>query len=393
VTWTDRRLALAGLGFAALALRLQLTGIGPLLPAIQSDLGISHTVAGLLPAIPVICMGLFAPPAPHLARRLGTRIGIAVCLAGIVAFGFARAAVPGAALVVALTVPIGIAMGLAGTLLPMAVKERFSERAVVATGVYAVGLVMGSAIAAAAAVPFADAFGGWRGSLAAFSVLAAALLATWLLSTRGTPGHVRALERPPQLPWRSGIGWALALVYGLDSLVFYGLASWLPAAYVERGWSEASAGGLVAVMQFANLPALLVVPFLAERHGSRRSFLLAGAGLLVVATLGFVLVPGAGYVWATLAGAALGMLFPIVLALPLDLAREPGEVGSLAALMLGGGYVIAAAAPLALGAVRDATGSFTTSLWLLAGISAALVVSCLPFSRRRLARGAVPAAP
>lgn len=385
MTRTDRRLALAGLGFAALALRLQLTGIGPLLPAIQADLGISHTVAGLLPAIPVICMGLFAPPAPYLERRLGTRIGIAACLAGIVAFGFARAAVPGAVLVVALTVPIGIAMGLAGTLLPIAVKERFSERAVVATGVYAVGLVMGSAIAAAAAVPFAGALGGWRGSLTAFSVLAAALLAIWLLLTRGLPVHVRAPERPPRLPWRSGIGWALALVYGLDSLVFYGLASWLPAAYVERGWSDASAGGLVAAMQVANLPALLVVPFLAERRGSRRTFLLVGAGLLLAATLGFVLAPAAGYLWAILAGAALGMLFPIVLALPLDLAHEPGEVGSLAALMLGGGYVIAAAAPLALGAVRDATGSFETALWLLAGVSAALVVSCLPFSRRRLA--------
>ncbi len=135
-------------------------------------------------------MGLFAPPAPYLARRLGTRIGIAACVAGIAAFGLARAAVPGTLLVVLLTVPIGIAMGVAGTLLPMAVKERFSDRAVVATGV----------------------------------------------------------------------------------------------------------------------------------------------------------------------------------------------------------YVIAAAAPLALGAVRDATGSFDTALWLLAGISAALVVSCLPFSRRRLARGMVPAA-
>ncbi len=49
MTTSDRRLALAGLGFAALALRLQLTGIGPLLPAIQSDLGVSHAVAACCP--------------------------------------------------------------------------------------------------------------------------------------------------------------------------------------------------------------------------------------------------------------------------------------------------------------------------------------------------------
>ena len=38
-----------------------------------------------------------------------------------------------------------------------------------------------------------------------------------------------------------------------------------------------------------------------------------------------------------------------------------------------------------LGAARDATGSFTLALWLLVGLSALLVLACLPFSRRRLA--------
>jgi MFS transporter, CP family, cyanate transporter len=60
---------LAGLFLAALALRPQVVGIGPLLPSIRDDLGLSHAVAGLLGTIPVLCMGLFALPAGRLARR------------------------------------------------------------------------------------------------------------------------------------------------------------------------------------------------------------------------------------------------------------------------------------------------------------------------------------
>src|SRR4029079_6651972 len=136
----------------------------------------SHAVAGLLPAIPIVCMGVFAPPAPYLARHVGTRTGLALCLAVIAAFGFGRAAAPGTALVIALTVPIGVGMGFAGTLLPIAVKEQFARRPVLSTGVYAPGSACGSASAAATAVPLADALGGWRGALAAFSAFAAALV-------------------------------------------------------------------------------------------------------------------------------------------------------------------------------------------------------------------------
>ena len=52
---------------AAVALRPQLVGIGPLLPLIQNDLDITHAVAGLLGTIPILCMGLFAPPAPFVS--------------------------------------------------------------------------------------------------------------------------------------------------------------------------------------------------------------------------------------------------------------------------------------------------------------------------------------
>src|SRR4051794_41711649 len=100
-------------------------------------------------------MGLFAPPAPFLVARAGSRLAVTAAVLGVAAFGIVRAVAPGAAGVVLLTVPVGIGMGLAGAMLPVAVKERFADRPGFATGVYTGGMTVGSAVAAAAAVPLA----------------------------------------------------------------------------------------------------------------------------------------------------------------------------------------------------------------------------------------------
>jgi len=88
---------LAGLLLASIGLRPQLTAVGPLLPQLQEDLGLSHTEAGLLGTIPVLCMGLFALPTPFFVNRLGTRGVFGWSLAVIAAAGLARAASPDAA--------------------------------------------------------------------------------------------------------------------------------------------------------------------------------------------------------------------------------------------------------------------------------------------------------
>lgn len=382
---TSRRLALlASLFVAALALRPQLVGVGPLIPEIQDDLDVSHAVAGLLGAIPVLCMGLFAPPAAFLADRVGPRHAVTLCLAGIAAFGLARAVAPGIAGVLALTVGLSVGLGVAQAVMPVAVKEDFPHRPAFATGVYAFGINLGSALSAALAVPIATAAGGWRWALAAFSLVTAALVVVWLLLTRRAPTHVRSRHGPPRLPWDSGLAWLLAGIFGLMAVTYYGMNAWLPDVYVERGWAKGDAGALLAALNISALATTLLVPWLADRRGSRRRYLVSLAGVILVALLGVTLVPGAAWAWAVLAGVGFGGLFPIVLTLPLDAAERPADVGALAALMLFGGYAIGALAPLALGAARDATGAFTATLWVLVVAGVAQVVLCASVSRERL---------
>lgn len=374
---------LAALFVASLALRPQLVGVGPLLPAIEADLGVSHAVAGLLSTIPVMCMAAFAPAAAPLMAWASLRTAIAACVFGVAAFGLARAAAPGAVPVLALTVPVGVGLAVAGALLPVAVKARFAGRPAFATGVYTTGLSLGAALASALAVPAADAFGGWRGALAAFSIATVALAVGWLLLSGGTWTE-RSAARAPRLPFRRPVVWGIVAVFGLQSVIFYGFVSWMPEAFQERGWSAATAGALAAVFGIAALPAGLLVPWLADRGGSRRRWLTASAAVTVAGMLGLAAAPDAAFAWAAIAGAAIGAVFPLSLTLCLDIAREPADAGAAAALVLLGGYTLSALAPVGLGALRDVSGSFSPVLWTLFGAAVVLLASCLPLTAERL---------
>lgn len=376
-------LLLGALLLAAIALRPQLVGAGPLIPDIQDDLDVSHAVAGLVGTIPVLCMGVFAPLAGLVSARWGLRTAMAGCLLAIAAFGVGRAVAPGAALLLGLTLPIGIAMAVAGALLPVAVKQRFAHRPAFASGIGVAGINIGAAVSSAVAVPLAAATGGWRGALAAFSLATLAIWVGWLALSRGAWTE-RSGTRPPRLPIRRPVAWAIVLAFALPSAVYYALVAWIADVYQERGWSDEASGAVLAVMGIASVPAALVVPWLADRMGSRRQWMWFAAGCLALGTLGFAAIPGGAFAWAVSVGIALGTVFPICLTMCLDVAHGPGEAGAAAALMFLAGYPIAALGPLGAGALRDLSGSFDASLWALFGTTLLMAMILAPLTPARL---------
>ena len=327
-------------------------------------------------------MGLFAPVAAYLSARLGTRRAMTIGLALIGSFGVLRAVAPSAWLVVLLTWPVGMGMGIGNALAPLAVRETMPERPATGTGVYTTGIQMGSTLSAAVAVPLAGLLGGWRGALIAFSVVACAIAIAWAVLERGDEPHVRPAALVPRLPWRSRTAWLLVGTFAAMGSAYYGLNAWLPDAYGERGWSEQSAGVLLAGMNLTAIPASFVVPWLSDHYGGRRPWLGAMSIVFLAGGLGLVALPGAGYAWALLAGIAQGGMFALVMTLPLDLEERRDRVGALVAMMLGLGYTTAAISPFVLGGVRDLSGSFDAVLWVCVAF-----LGCLAVLVRLLPRG------
>ena len=368
---------------ASLALRPQILAVGPLLPLIRADLELPAGIAGLLTTIPVLCMGVFAPIGPQIAARLGPRTALAACLAVIAGAGLVRALAPGVPLILLATFVIGIAIGVSGTIPAIVVSQRISHAAVHGTSAYAAGIVAGSTAAAAVAVPLAID-GDWRLSLALISAALVVPLVAWLALLRPDPSARKLGARAVRLPWRSGTGWLLVALFGTQSILYYGIVSWLPNALVERGWPAATTGTLIALFNGIGLITTIGVPWAARRLGSRRSQLLLVASGALVGIIGVVLAPDLSFGWIVVLGLSLGAVFPLLLTLPVDVSESPGEAGSVAALMLLGGYVLASTGPVVLGFARDATGNFGASLWLLVGVAVVLLAMTSLLSPKRL---------
>ncbi|WP_117211907.1 MFS transporter, partial [Allorhizocola rhizosphaerae] len=178
-------LVLGGILLVALNLRAAITSLGALLPEVRGDLGLTPTVAGLVTMVPALSFAAFGTITPWLARRFTHAqilIGAMVMLAG----GQAARVITDSAAVFVITSTAALAgIAVANVLLPVVVREHFPHRAGLVTGVYTMSMTVGTTTAAAASVPIAHAFGGWRAGLGVWALTAALAALPWLVSRGG----------------------------------------------------------------------------------------------------------------------------------------------------------------------------------------------------------------
>jgi MFS transporter, CP family, cyanate transporter len=371
----------------ALNLRPTLAAVPPVLDAIQADLGLSAAGAGLLTALPVVCMGVFAPVGATLGRRVGREVAVACALALVAAGTLVRGLGASALILYGGTLVAGIGIAVGGALLPGVVKAWFPSRAGAVTGLYTAGLVSGAMVAAAATVPLIQALGaGWPAGIAVWGLPAAAALAAWLPVTRrlranagpATPGRVR-------LPWGSGVAWRVTLYMGSQSLLYYAALTWLSPLFVAAGWTAGRAGLLLGLFSFTQIFSALAVPALADRTGDHRPWIAACVGLATVMLAAFALAPTAApWLWAALLGLGVGGMFALALTLLVKLASSAAAAARLSGMALLVGYLLAATGPVLAGALYDVVGNYRVPFLVLAGIGVATLavgVSVRPSER------------
>ncbi|HEU4397734.1 MAG TPA: MFS transporter [Actinomycetota bacterium] len=362
----------------ALNLRPAIASVPPVLPDIQRDLGLSGAAAGALTALPVVCLGLFAPVAARLAGRFGVDRVVAWALVVLGAGTLARA-VGGAVGLFAATFLAGVGLAVGGALLPGIVKAHFpADRAATVTGLYTTGLAGGALLAAALTVPLRNLLGGsWAPALAVWALPAAAALAVWrqvaVPPGSGPPtGSGPAGEASPPRggsPWRSGLAWRVTLYTGLQSLLFYAALTWLAPLYQARGWSAERAGALLAVFSLTQLVATLGLPVLADRTGDRRPWIALSVSACTAGLLAVAVAPlAAPWLVAAVIGFGTGGQFAMALTLLVDAAADPAASRRLSGMAFLVGYLLAAAGPAAVGGLYDATGGFTAAFLGLTGI-------------------------
>lgn len=357
-----------------LNLRPALSSLAPVLTRVQQDTGLSPLAIGALTTLPVLCLGLFAPMAPWLAKRLGPERALAAGLV-LLAAGLLLRGIPLVAPLFIGTLMAGAAIGVAGTLLPALVKRELPAGADLMTGVYTMALCLGGALGAGLSIPLSDWLGAWHLGLASWSVLAVVALAAWLaLAPRrdetalpGGGGSMRSVLSQP-------LAWQLMFLMGLQSSLAYIVFGWLPTLLVARGYGEAEAGWMMGASVMVQLPAALAAPWLARLGRDQRPALLL---VLTLVASGFWLLLQAPsslrWLGVILLGLGQGGSFSLALTLIVLRSGNSRLAGKLSGLAQGGGYTLAAMGPLGVGVMLQldlGLGIITAVLIAICALSA-----------------------
>ena len=119
-------------------------------------------------------------------------------------------------------------------------------------------------------------------------------------------------------------------------------------------------------MTFVQIPVSLLVPRFAARARDQRRYIMISTPLTALGLVGVLIAPTTlPYLWAMIIGVGLGSSFAIGLLLFVLRGRTAADTAELSAMAQTFGYLLAATGPLLLGAVHDATGSWSPPLALL----------------------------
>ncbi|MFL6873572.1 CynX/NimT family MFS transporter [Pseudomonas marginalis] len=376
-------LLLLGLILVALNLRPALSSVAPLLADVSSSLGLSAAKAGLLTTLPVLCLGLFAPTAPILARRFGAErvvLGILLTLAaGIIlrsAFGevglFAGSLIAGASI------------GIIGVLLPGLIKRDFARQAGAMTGVYTMALCLGAALAAGATVPLSHYFGDrWTIGLGFWILPALAAALFWLPqvgrkhATHQVAYRVKGLLRDP-------LAWQVTLYMGLQSSLSYIVFGWLPSILIGRGLSATEAGLALSGSIIVQLLSSLAAPWLATRGKDQRVAIVVVMLLTLGGLFGCLYAPLDGlWGWSIVLGLGQGGTFSLALTLIVLRSRDAHVAANLSSMAQGIGYTLASLGPLAVGLLHDWTGGWAATGWIFALLGVGAITAGLGAGRAR----------
>ena len=354
----------------ALALPPPFTAVAPLLERIQNDLGVSGSFSGVLTTLPVVCLGAFAFIAPRLRQRFGDERVLLGCLV-VLLIGNSLRAFGDIWTLLAGTVVVGAGIAVANVAVPGLIKRDFPHTVPVVTAVYTMCLTLGGAIAAAAVVPIGHALGSeWRAPL---GLLAVPVLVALVISLVAVRGSAVAAPKPvsPGILLRTPLAWHLTLFMGLQSSLAYIVFGWLPTMLQSRGMSPELAGLALGVQAAIQAAGSMSIPVLCRRLRDQRPIIVVLSVMLMAGFSGILLGPTA-LLWPAVAvlGLAQGAAFGLALTLLGLRSPDSDSTTALSGMAQGGGYLIAAAGPLLIGLLHDASDAWILPLVLILACSA-----------------------
>tara|TARA_S200000501_G_scaffold207248_1_gene194790 strand:- start:582 stop:1811 length:1230 start_codon:yes stop_codon:yes gene_type:complete len=378
---------LAGVWLAYYCFGLTIVSLAPLVAEISTDLGLTRSQMGVvLGAWQLVYIGS-AIPLGFLLDRTGARRGLMFAFIMIAVSVVLRSQADGYGSLFLAVAVFGLGGPLVSVGAPKTISFWFEGRGRgMAMGIYmtapALGSMTGLSLTNGFFMPLMD--GDWRAVILLYAgFIVASSLVWWLITAH--PGY--KLEEYQYTPDPSGSRKknfqrllripAFQIVLAMSVGIFFcnhGMNNWLPEILRSKGMDATTAGYMASIPIVFTVLSSLAIPRLAVPK--RRVWIL---GLLFIGFgVSSIMLQANDSLWLTLALIAQGIARGSAMTLSILILLDIPGVGSERAGVAGGMFFSAAeiggvGGPVLIGVVSDLSGDFSASLYMLTGMSVALI--------------------
>ncbi|MBD8027344.1 MFS transporter [Ureibacillus sp. Re31] len=363
-TTTTTILFVVAIIFFASTLRTPLTGVGPIISFIRDSLGISNVLAGFLTTIPLLAFAIVSPFVPRISRKFGMEWTLFYSII-LLTIGIILRSIGSTSLLIIGTILIGVAISFGNVLFPSFFKMKFPFHIGLLTGIYTVSMNISAAVALGISNPIAsNSSFGWQGALAIPIILTLITLITWIPLLRGEKVNLNNISKNNTTKnetklWKSPLAWAIAVSMGLQSLIFYCSAAWLPEILISQGFSADKAGWMTSVMQMSQIPMTFLIPIIAEKLRTQRPIVILFTSFYIFGFTGvFFELTDFTVLWMILIGLGGGASFGTVVMLFTLRTKTAYAAAQISGFAQSVGYLLAAAGPVLFGYLHDTANSW-----------------------------------
>lgn len=366
-SWSRTNILLfVGVILISFNLRPGMTSVGAIVGLIQTDLGMTHTQMGILTTLPLIAFSTASLFTSRLTHRVGMEWSLMI---GVVMIGLGTVlrGMGGIPLLYGATIVMGAGIAICNVALIPLIKSRLAHRAATVTAAYTLFMSLTAAFGSGVTAPMAIDWNlGWRGALMIWGALALITIPVWMLQLNGryAPKNQGRANNDHRLNiWKYRRAWNITVFMGLQSFIFYVLASWGPEILIDKGFTIEESGWALFYMQIVSLPAVYFTPILADKPGNLSKMVVA---MCVFFFLGFFMLLGQEkwmmYAALTIIAQSSGASISLAYYLINEATEESSITVRLSGMAQSFGYYIAAAGPVLVGWMFDLVRNWNTIL-------------------------------
>lgn len=364
-------------------MRLPITAIPPLLKPLQEATGMSTGELGWLTTIPLLAFAVISPLLSKIGSKFGNERIIFLFIILIVLGSLFRTNFNALALMLG-TALIGLGIDAGNVLLPAVIKKKMLSKPMVGMATYTTSMITMGAIGTGAAGLIAATF-SLKIAMWCLVLVGIISLIGWspqVLSNNqvidNQQTNLKEDYKVHKSVWKTKLGWLITIFFGLQSLLYYSLLTWLPAIFGSIGYSNLQSGTFVTILQIASLPWAFVVPLAVEKYKNANV-------LVVILGIGFafgslgILFPIKNILWISMLsimiGIATGIAFNLAVVFFAKKSTDAKQTADISGMAQTVGYLLAAIGPVLFGYLNTMTNSWNGVLIISITLSILLFIT------------------